>query len=140
MPSTGGYLVSPRSIALIAACLMLSGVSKSGSPTESEITSRPLALRSRAFCVIAMVADGLTRERTSARKATDWRLSVGVKKIERRTYSEAKAARQPWSLGIASAAHSVWKRLAQPPLQRHAREQNESGITIGEKETRLEET
>jgi hypothetical protein len=28
-----------------------------------------LALRSRAFCVIAMVADGLTRERTSARKA-----------------------------------------------------------------------
>ncbi len=70
MPSTGGYLVSPRSIALIAACLMLSGVSKSGSPTESEITSRPLALRSRAFCVIAMVADGLTRERTSARKAT----------------------------------------------------------------------
>jgi hypothetical protein len=26
-------------------------------------------LRSRAFCVIAMVADGLTRERTSARKA-----------------------------------------------------------------------
>ena len=56
MPSTGGYLVSPRSIALIAACLMWSGVSKSGSPTESEITSRPLALRSRAFCVIAMVA------------------------------------------------------------------------------------
>jgi hypothetical protein len=38
-----------------------------------------LALRSRAFCVIAMVADGLTRERTSARKATDWRLSVGVR-------------------------------------------------------------
>src|SRR5579872_2037397 len=75
MPSTGGYLVSPRLIASIAASLMLSGVSKSGSPTESEITSRPLALRSRAFCVIAMVADGLTRERTSARKATDWRLS-----------------------------------------------------------------
>src|ERR1700735_4425780 len=95
MPSTGGYLVSPRSIALIAACLMLSGVSKSGSPTESEITSRPLALRSRAFCVIAMVADGLTRERTSARKATDWRLSVGVKKIERRSYSEASGLRQP---------------------------------------------
>jgi hypothetical protein len=37
-----------------------------------------LALRSRAFCVIAMVADGLTRERTSARKAMGgWRLSVG---------------------------------------------------------------
>src|SRR5277367_5022064 len=95
MPSTGGYLVSPRSIALIAACLMLSGVSKSGSPTESEITSRPLAFRSRAFCVIAMVADGLTRERTSARKATDWRLSVAVRIVERRSYNETDAARQP---------------------------------------------
>src|SRR6202040_4300672 len=94
MPRTGGYLVSPRSIALIAACLMLSGVSKSGSPTESEITSRPLALRSRAFCVIAMVADGLTRERTSARKATDWRLSVAGE-IGRRTYSETSGLRQP---------------------------------------------
>ena len=69
MPSTGGYLVSPRWIASIAASLMLSGVSKSGSPTESEMTSRPLAFRSRAFCVTAMVAEGLTRERTSARKA-----------------------------------------------------------------------
>src|SRR5277367_3984930 len=69
MPSTGGYLVSPLRIASIAACLTLSGVSKSGSPTESEITSRPLALRSRAFCVTAMVAEGLTRERTSAMKA-----------------------------------------------------------------------
>src|SRR5579871_6728575 len=69
MPSTGGYLVSPRLIASIAACLTLSGVSKSGSPTESEMMSRPLALRSRAFCVTTMVAEGFTRERTSARKA-----------------------------------------------------------------------
>src|SRR5580704_16740460 len=69
MPSTGGYLVSPRLIAATAASLMLSGVSKSGSPTDSEMTSRPLALRSRAFCVTVMVAEGLTRERTSARKA-----------------------------------------------------------------------
>src|SRR5690348_12246785 len=96
MPSTGGYLVSPRSIALIAACLMLSGVSKSGSPTESEITSRPLALRSRAFCVIAMVADGLTRERTLARKATGM-APFFCRRNERRTYSEANAARQPWN-------------------------------------------
>src|SRR5271156_1071311 len=69
MPSTGGYLVSPRSIALIAARLTLSGVSKSGSPTDSEMTSRPLALRSRAFCVTVIVAEGFTGERTSARKA-----------------------------------------------------------------------
>src|SRR6185437_11422201 len=75
-----GYLVSPRLIASIAARLMLSGVSKSGSPTDSEITSRPLALRSRAFCVTAMVAEGFTRERTSARKAMGgWRLSVAGK-------------------------------------------------------------
>ncbi len=53
----------------IAASLTLSGVSKSGSPTDSEITCRPFALRSRAFCVTAMVAEGFTRERTSARKA-----------------------------------------------------------------------
>ncbi len=69
MPSTGGYLVSPRRIAAIAASLMLSGVSKSGSPTESEITSRPVAFRSRAFCVTTMVAEGLTRDKASERKA-----------------------------------------------------------------------
>ena len=79
MPSTGGYFVSPRSIASIAAFLILSGVSKSGSPTDSEMMSRPFALRSRAFCVTAIVAEGLTRERASAMKATDWRLSVGVR-------------------------------------------------------------
>ena len=69
MPETGVYFVSPRRIAAIAASLMLSGVSKSGSPTESEITSRPFAFRSRAFCVITMVAEGFTRDRVSARKA-----------------------------------------------------------------------
>ena len=62
-------MVSPRRIAAIAASLMLSGVSKSGSPTDSEITCRPFAFRSRAFCVTTIVAEGFTRERTSARKA-----------------------------------------------------------------------
>src|SRR5690242_6123775 len=69
MPETGVYFVSPRSIAALAAALMFSGVPKSGSPAASEITSRPLAFSSRAFCVMAMVADGFTRDRTSARKA-----------------------------------------------------------------------
>ena len=68
MPATGGYLVSPRRMAAIAASLMLSGVSKSGSPAPSPITSRPASFSSRAFCVTAMVADGLTRARLSARK------------------------------------------------------------------------
>ena len=71
MPSTGGYLVSPRLIAAIAASLMLSGVSKSGSPTDSEMTSRPVAFRSRAFCVTVMVAEGLTRLSASERKAME---------------------------------------------------------------------
>src|ERR1700736_1408235 len=68
IPDTGVYLVSPRSIAAIAACLMLSGVSKSGSPVDSETTSRPALLRSRAFCVTAIVAEGFMRKTASARK------------------------------------------------------------------------
>ena len=69
MPATGVYFVSPRWIAAIAAALTLSGVSKSGSPTERLMISRPWALSSRAFCVTAMVADGLTRASVSAMKA-----------------------------------------------------------------------
>jgi len=38
------YLVSPSLIALIAASLMLSGVSKSGSPAPNPITSLPQLL------------------------------------------------------------------------------------------------
>ena len=53
---------------------MLSGVSKSGSPTASEMMSRPSALRSRAFCVTAMVAEGFTRERASAMKAMKFQI------------------------------------------------------------------
>src|SRR5580704_12030320 len=69
MPATGVYFVSPRSIAAIAAFLTLSGVSKSGSPTDSEMMSRPVAFRSRAFCVTAMVAEGFTRESASEMNA-----------------------------------------------------------------------
>src|SRR5690606_28681914 len=69
MPATGVYFVSPRLIASMAACLILSGVSKSGSPAPRPITSLPLAFSSRAFWLTAMVAEGLTRERASARNA-----------------------------------------------------------------------
>src|SRR5438067_12166041 len=61
IPSTLVYLVSPRRIAAIAACLMLSGVSKSGSPAASPMTFRPPAFSSRDFFVIASVGDGLIR-------------------------------------------------------------------------------
>src|SRR5690242_17325944 len=68
MPSTAVYLVWPSRIALMAASLMLSGVSKSGSPAPSPITSRPAALSSRALLGTAMVRDGWVRPSDSARK------------------------------------------------------------------------
>src|SRR3954451_12602957 len=79
MPDTGVYFVSPRSIAAFAAALMWSGVSKSGSPAASEITSRPLAFSSRAFGVMAMVAEGFTGDRTSARKGMGRLRDYGTK-------------------------------------------------------------
>src|SRR5215471_18027655 len=69
MPSTLVYLDErPSRIALIAASLMLSGVSKSGSPAPRPMTSRPANLSARALSVTAMVADGLMRCSESARK------------------------------------------------------------------------
>ena len=59
VPSTAVYLVSPLLIAFIAAFLILFGVSKSGSPAPSPITSLPAALNSLAFWVTAIVGDGL---------------------------------------------------------------------------------
>ena len=49
VPSTAVYFVSPFLIAFIAASLILSGVSKSGSPAPKPITSLPAALNSLAF-------------------------------------------------------------------------------------------
>ena len=69
MPDTGVYLVSPRRMASMAAALTLSGVSKSGSPTDRLMMSRPCAFRSRAFWVTAMVAEGFTRASVSEMKA-----------------------------------------------------------------------
>ncbi len=68
MPLTAVYLVSPRLIASTAACLILSGVSKSGSPALSPMTSTPEARNSLALSEMAMVAEGLTRDRVSERK------------------------------------------------------------------------
>src|SRR5258708_39892225 len=68
MPSMLVYFVSPRRMAAIAASLMLSGVSKSGSPAAKPMTSRPAAFNSRDFCVIASVGEGLIRPRAWARK------------------------------------------------------------------------
>ena len=93
MPDTGGYLVSPRRIASIAACFTLSGVSKSGSPTESEMMSRPSALRSRAFCVTAIVAEGFTRDKVSAMNA----MMFPILGFEARHHRVEPCGRQPES-------------------------------------------
>src|SRR3974390_2065402 len=67
MPSTAVYFdARPSRIAFIAASLMLSGVSKSGSPAPSPMPLRPAALSARAFSVTAIVGDGLMRLRWSA--------------------------------------------------------------------------
>ena len=43
----------------MAACLIFSGVSKSGSPAPNPITSFPAAFNSLAFWVTAIVGEGL---------------------------------------------------------------------------------
>ena len=46
-------------MAFIAAALIFSGVSKSGSPAPKPITSLPAAFNSLAFWVTAIVGEGL---------------------------------------------------------------------------------
>ena len=60
IPEVGVYLVKPDWIAAIAAFLMGSGVSKSGSPTPKAITSFPSLIMRLALAVIWSVAEGLT--------------------------------------------------------------------------------
>ena len=61
MPVTGEYFVLPSMMARIAAILMLSGVSKSGSPADSAITSRPALAISIALAEMTMEGDALIR-------------------------------------------------------------------------------
>ena len=57
----GGYFVFPSMIARIAAILMGSGVSKSGSPAERAMTSRPARAISIAFPEIMAAGEALIR-------------------------------------------------------------------------------
>src|SRR3954471_11914648 len=99
MPSTAVYFEArPDSIALIAACLMLSGVSKSGSPAPSPITSRPACLSARALSVTAMVGDGLMRFMVSDRKAIEISGFCGAVRNRRG---------QPRQAGNTDAAHQA---------------------------------
>src|SRR5687768_3577146 len=60
-PPAAVYLVRPARIASKAACLMFSGVSKSGSPAPKSHTFAPDARRDSAACIAAMVADDCMR-------------------------------------------------------------------------------
>src|SRR5215470_6187355 len=94
MPLTAVYFVLPPRIALAAASLMCSGVSKSGSPAPSPITSRPWALSSAALVVTAMVGDGLMRPSREAKKDTGGSLGRRVDRRRRAAapYDAARAA------------------------------------------------
>src|SRR5262245_47022374 len=71
-PPTSVYFVRPRRIAWIAASLIRSGVSKSGSPAPNEITSTPPRRSSCALAWTASVDDGASVFRRSA--STVWLL------------------------------------------------------------------
>src|SRR5512140_2353402 len=90
MPSTLVYLdARPLSIALIAACLMLSGVSKSGSPAPSPMASRPAAFSARDLSVCAMVPDGLMRDSESLNRA------IRISKPQGKSQAKPQAAGFP---------------------------------------------
>src|SRR5262249_20143600 len=61
MPPAAVYFVRPARMALSAACLMLSGVSKSGSPAPKSQTFAPAARKASAACIAAIVADDCMR-------------------------------------------------------------------------------
>src|ERR1700754_580522 len=61
MPPAAVYFVRPAVIAAAAACLMFSGVSKSGSPAPKSQTFTPDARNASAACIAAIVADDCMR-------------------------------------------------------------------------------
>src|SRR5215208_5616015 len=61
MPPAAVYFVRPARIALFAASLMFSGVSKSGSPAPKSQTFAPEARNASAACIAAIVADDCIR-------------------------------------------------------------------------------
>src|SRR6266849_2361532 len=80
MPPTSVYFVWPRFMAWIAASLMRSGVSKSGSPAPNEITFTPRARSSLALAWTARVDDGA---RLFIRSASTARTPAGPRPARR---------------------------------------------------------
>ena len=75
---------------------MFSGVSKSGSPAERPMMSRPCAYSSAALLVMAMVGEGFTRERVSERNG----MTVSGMSLAARDGSRPFFQRRP--------AHVIW--------------------------------
>ena len=61
MPVSGGYFVFPSPMARTAAALTWSGVSKSGSPADSAMTSRPARAISMARAVMTAAGEAMMR-------------------------------------------------------------------------------
>src|SRR5450432_2084614 len=72
VPPAAVYFVKPLRIAAIAASLMKSGVSKSGSPAPIEITSLPSAFSLAALAETARVGEGLMTLRRFATSDMDF--------------------------------------------------------------------
>src|SRR6185312_11428826 len=112
VPSTSVYLVLPSRMALMAASLMLSGVSKSGWPADRPITFLPSATRARALASTARVADGLTRFRAEDSRDIDDSVSsarAGLARVATRRHprgrdfvGEGSFAAPAWPPGIRS--------------------------------------
>ena len=62
MPPMAVYFVKSPSMARIPACLMFSGVGKSGSPGPKSTTSRPCSRSLSAASITAIVFDTEIRE------------------------------------------------------------------------------
>ena len=91
MPVSGGYFVFPSPMARTAARLTWSGVSKSGSPAERAMTSRPALAISMAFAEMAAAGEVLMRLMRRAAMVT---IAFGIA----RPFScrAARASRTPW--------------------------------------------
>src|SRR5258706_12485878 len=62
MPAVAVYLVLPARIAVAAACLIFSGVSKSSSPAPKSHTFAPVPRSASAACMAGSVDEGFIRE------------------------------------------------------------------------------
>src|SRR5450830_717221 len=110
MPSTLVYFDAlPSRIALIAASLMLSGVSKSGSPAPRPMTLRPAALSARALSVTAMVADGFTRSSAADRNGIIIPLQRSCRHRCRRTDPRLFLLGSRYPKAAPAASQEAWR-------------------------------